>query len=399
MGNSKGTKKYCLLLLNILLVLLAGCGREDALGQAEASRSGAEETAVVNTVESFLLDGVSLFAYNSLNPSEQIWYRQMEAHLGSMGETVRLEISETGEALGTEKIDFVFQCVMMDHPELFYVEGYTYTTYLKEDEVIAIEFAGTYNVSREEAVAKREEILRRVEPILAGAADFSSDYERVKYVYETIITQTEYDLAASDNQNIYSVFVNHLSVCQGYAKAAQYLLNCLGVECTLVQGTVDTGEDHAWNLVKVDGGFYYVDVTWGDASYRMEEGARDGEELPKINYDYLCITTKQLLRTHTLHTPVALPECVDMTNNYYMREGALFTAYDREQMKALFRRAGEEGRGEVTVKCADEICFAEIMDYMIEKQEIFDYLSGESERVTYTHNDKQLSMTFLVTNE
>ena len=31
--------------------------------------------------------------------------------------------------------------------------------------------------------------------------------------------------------------------------------------CTLVQGTVDTGEAHAWNLVQIDGTFYYTDCT------------------------------------------------------------------------------------------------------------------------------------------
>ena len=98
---------------------------------------------------------------------------------------------------------------------------------------------------------------------MSGADEEADQYAKVKYVYDTIIRETDYDPASPDNQNVYSVFVNNRSVCQGYAKAIQYLLNRLGVECTLVLGTVESGEGqegHAWNLVKVDGEYYYVDA-------------------------------------------------------------------------------------------------------------------------------------------
>ena len=250
------------------------------------------------------------------------------------------------------------------------------------------------------ALTRKEAIEAGAAVYLSGIAAESSEYEKVKYVYETLIRNTDYDLNSVDNQNIYSVFVNHLSVCQGYAKAAQYLLNRLGVECTLVMGTVDTGEGHAWNLVKVDGSYYYVDATWGDASYRLEspEGVEDAY-MPDINYDYLCVTTRELLRTHTLGGVVPMPECTAVEANYYVREGALFTSYDREQMKALFDRAASQGKSDVTVKCSDSACFQEILSALIEGQEIFDYLSSESGTIAYAHNEKQLSLTFWVTNE
>ena len=366
-------------------------------GETQASGESGEETV------SFLWEGasfVSHFAFDSLTDAQKQWYRDIEKSLGAMEETARLSQEGIEAGLDETCIDQIFQCVLIDHPELFYVEGYTYTKYERGGSLLAIDFSGTYSMDSQSALTKKEAIEAGAAVYLSGIAAESSEYEKVKYVYETLIRNTDYDLNSVDNQNIYSVFVNHLSVCQGYAKAAQYLLNRLGVECTLVMGTVDTGEGHAWNLVKVDGSYYYVDATWGDASYRLEspEGVEDAY-MPDINYDYLCVTTRELLRTHTLGGVVPMPECTAVEANYYVREGALFTSYDREQMKALFDRAASQGKSDVTVKCSDSACFQEILSALIEGQEIFDYLSSESGTIAYAHNEKQLSLTFWVTNE
>ena len=83
-------------------------------------------------------------------------------------------------------------------------------------------------MDRETAAKRLEEIDAAASRILSGISPDAGDYEKVKYVYDTLIRETDYELGAPDNQNIYSVFVNHVSVCQGYAKATQYLLNRLG---------------------------------------------------------------------------------------------------------------------------------------------------------------------------
>ena len=177
---------------------------------------------------------------------------------------------------------------------------------------------------------------------------------------------------------------------------------------TLVLGRVVGGEGHAWNLVKVDGEYYYLDTTWGDVSYRTEDMPvseeasleADGEiSMPEINYDYLNVTTEELLRTHTIGGEVPMPLCTATAANYYVREGALFTAYDREQMEALFRKAIESGQKDITIKCADAACYAEVLNELIEEQGIFDYLSDEENRIAYAQNEKQHSLTFWVTNE
>lgn len=376
---------------------------QEYLAQTEGVQSGTEHSEVTRKEggtqeKATFLMGRNGFAYDSLNEAERIWYQDIAECLGQMQEEVSL--NRQGIKLGMDEtdIDRIFQCVLMDHPELFYVDGYSYTKYNRRDKIIAIRFSGNYAMDRTSAVTRKAEIEAAVTPLLTKAAGFSEDYDKVRYVYETIIKTTEYDLNSSDNQNIYSVFVNHSSVCQGYAKAVQYLLNQMGVECALVQGSVDTGEGHAWNLVKVNGSYYYVDATWGDASYQAEDAGQAGEQVPDINYDYLCITTEQLLRTHILDSCVPMPACVDTKDNYFVREGALFTTYDREQMRSLFENAFAQQKREVTVKCSDIDCFRQILEAMTEGQEIFEYLEDGRDSVIYTHNEKQLSMTFWVTS-
>lgn len=396
-----------------MLLFLTGCSSEEILSEVpqtivlpEAQIDSlpgqeAEETTTEsdNTESCSLLEeGGSRFAYESLDAQEQIWYEEIEQALGEMTDTVKLSTEPIGQGLDEQDIDRIFQCVLIDHPEIFYTTGYTYTKYSRGDRTVGIDFAGTYSLPREEAVNKAEEIRGRALEWLSDIPSDASEYDKVKAVYEKIIFSTDYDLNASDNQNIASVFLGNSSVCQGYAKATQYLLNHLGVMCTLVQGTVDTGEAHAWNLVRVDGDYYYVDTTWGDASYRMEDGSGQ-EELPEINYDYLCVTTQELLRTHCIESVVAMPECTATQANYYVREGVYFTSYDAEQMQSIFDRAWESGRTEITLKCADEECYREICRVLIDEQEIFSYMPENSSTIAYAQNGKQLSLTFWVTNE
>ena len=68
--------------------------------------------------------------------------------------------------------------------------------------------------------------------------------------------------------------------------------------------------------------------------YRMENGSEQ-RSLPEINYDYLCVTTEDLLRTHRIEAVIPMPECTATEANYYVREGSYFTSYDQEQMQAV----------------------------------------------------------------
>lgn len=410
----------------LLCIFLCGCAAEDIPDDVtkELTVSGTESESTKEAVQTpqsessgenpseeekppkseedavFLSEEAYEYARINLNETEQIWYCEIRQHLGSYGRETKLDRKGLKAGLEEKDIDRIFQCVLNDHPELFFVEGYSYTKFTRGDETVSIQFSGTYSIDEETALQRKKEIEVAAAEILQGIGENADEYTKVKYVYDTVIHRTDYDISAPDNQNIYSVLVNRRSVCQGYAKAAQYLLNLLGVDCTLVLGTVETGEGHAWNLVKVDGSFYFLDATWGDASYRMDDSGGQGQyAMPEINYDYLNVTTDELLKTHTIGNCVPMPACVSLEANYYYREGALFTSYDRAQMQALFDRARELGRGDVTIKCANEECYSQVTDTLIQGQEIFTFLDSRGGSIAYAQNDKQMSLTFWVTNE
>ena len=329
-------------------------------------------------------DGYYNFCYSNLNEMEKQIYVEIYDALITLAEDVKLS------TLDAQLVDRIFNCVMIDHPEIFYVTGYTLTKYTLGEKIQKITLSGTYTMSAQDVQQKQLAVDAYVTKCLAGINKSASEYEKVKYVYEYLIQNTEYDLESENNQNILSVCENSRSVCQGYAKTYQYLLNRLNVFCTLVKGRVIDRESHVWNLVQVDGEYYYVDPTWGDASYTLSRNTPDEKtvqiEAPKINYDYLCVPENMINKTHVIDALIPLPPCTSMNANYYVREGMYFASVDTKQLQEMFSNAYQSGKLSVTIKCADTSVYEEMLDYLISQECIFDYLEGGNS-VSYVKMD------------
>lgn len=390
-----GVLLFCMLLVSGTLFFVSWVlpERESSLYRQE--KVGAEQTVeqqpeqvIAGNDDALQKEQENCYAFSQLSGEEQELYLEILDALLYFRENVKLSSCDK------DLISRMFQCVLNDHPEIFYVEGYTYTEYTLGTLLKKITFTGSYSISREEAERKQVLIDDYVNRCLAELPEEADEYEKVKYVYEYLIRHTDYDASAKDSQNICSVFLEKRSVCQGYAKATQYLLNRAGIFSTLVLGRVVGGEGHAWNLVRIDGQYYYVDTTWGDASYQAVGSSYPEGKIPTINYDYLCVTTEQMEQTHTFDNVVALPVCTATDANYYVREGVCFEDWDEERIAGIFEESYRRGDTYVTLKCTGADVYQKMRRTLIEEQGIFRYLDGRGSSVSYVENEKQYSLSF-----
>ncbi len=117
--------------------------------------------------------------------------------------------------------------------------------------------------------ASRQAATKRIESeIQSWLAEINleeTDWAKEKKIHDMICEKVIYDPYYNDvssnpyNQTIYSVFCTNSTVCAGYSQTMQLLCNAVGIDCGVV-----TSEEHEWNIVRLNGAWYYVDCTWND---------------------------------------------------------------------------------------------------------------------------------------
>lgn len=304
---------------------------------------------------------VLYYGYQSLSKEEKKVYRQIAEGLEQQEAEIRIT------PLSEERLMTVFNMVMIDHPEYFWIEGeFQYTTVedLNENTKTAIQLMPVYTVEKEQTESLKQQIEQQADAWIAEIDASFDAYEKIKSVYELLIREVEYDETSLYNQTIQSVFLEKKTVCMGYAKATQYLLNKMGIFCTLVTGNIldEANSSHAWNLVRIGENYYYVDTTWGSPGYNAQ-----GDREDAISYSYLCCSDKIISATHKANEDILLPSCTDESYHYYRRKGCWYETYDKERIWDVLKRDIE------TNSPKTELCFQGEEEY---QQAVQDLVEG-----------------------
>ena len=196
----------------------------------------------------------------------------------------RLDVSSFGKNFTEKELEMIYTIILYDHPELYVTDGLRYEVDSNKNIKSVIGICKKDYVKADVRNKLQQEIDKNVQRYLDEVSGLKTDIEKEIAIHNKMLEEVTYaektDIQAASAHNIISVLDDDkttMPVCEGYTKAFQLLLNACGIENIYVVGE-GKGQSHAWNLVKLDGAYYYVDVTWDDARYETIE-----EEYKKEN--------------------------------------------------------------------------------------------------------------------
>lgn len=233
----------------------------------------------------------SNFFYNQLDEDSKIIYSGLWNHKEDLKTgTYKVQFGSTFQELlsqsnGQEQLGKAYQSAIeafsYDNPDVFYlnpnkmylnIETATTVSSVKYNVFIDSGNKDNYLIDGFTSKAQVEKIESQLENIrmqIVNAVSGTNE-QKARQVHNYLIDNISYDTSLSKDNiyDLYGALIKGESVCEGYAKSYQYLLNAIGIPCVIVIGTGTNSqgqtENHSWNYVQLNNKWYAVDVTWDD---------------------------------------------------------------------------------------------------------------------------------------
>lgn len=335
---------------------------------------------------------------NMIQPSSTRDYAKakMQAAIDGLSTTVSLELDA--------KANVVFEDLfkLEDYDE---IKSWTYEGTKTNDKIL---ITWKLELSDEHAVVsayrspalenkltdKQKEILHKCKKILASIIKPGmTDYQKQLAIHDYIVLNCEYDVetlkkgqTASGHEDAffaYGALINGVALCGGYTEAANILLRISGIESIRLDS-----EDHAWNLVKLEGGYYHMDVSWDDPTPDVKG---------RIRHDYFNLTDKQILQysSHKWLNKEYFPTADSVKYNYFVYNGLV--ANNLNELKQVLTKAINSGEREITVMVSNHRTGGYVWDKDLEF--IFDLLSNVSRVAKFSYsppNSERDTLTIII---
>ena len=181
-------------------------------------------------------------------------YEYIENSLMNMEE--KIDISNY--YISVSRLTDILNYILKSSPWLFFVNsGFAYSTNSQGN--IKILYP-EYNMDYDMRAEAFDFCLIEIEKILFYMPCGMNEFDRVLYIHDYICQNFEYD-EKYEIGDMYGMLKNKRGTCQGYTYLFLELSNRVGLSCDVVYSDAMR---HIWNAVRVDGEWYYIDLTWDD---------------------------------------------------------------------------------------------------------------------------------------
>ena len=251
-------------------------------------------------------------ALASLPNSEALIYAYDKMCEGVEKSSAEIGVYDGENPITADELKVALDAYRRDRVEHFWL-GNSYSIAYNSKTVVSVK--PTYIMSGEALSAAKADFLSEADEILLGIKSDMSEFEKELYLHDALAERITY-VDSSNAHNAYGAIVEGKAVCEGYAEALQYLLGRCGILSFIATGESNnpaTGspEGHAWNIVRIDGRFYHLDLTWNDQGER-------------IYHAYFNLTESAITRDHKIDkTEYPLPVCNSNDAMYFAVRGGI----------------------------------------------------------------------------
>lgn len=256
----------------------AGTKLKEELDKVEQSLSLQSNLSMDNT-SAEAIDSNAQLSTNDIEGIVQFLADQLDERSPS----VTFRIHGSYEKISKELNDWLKQALTINEYSRYAMSSYSFSM-MNKLLYTEVELKTTFRESKE----MTEQVRSYVKELIASMnlSQYTAE-QQIKVLHDWVVTHVQYDEGLT-RYTAYEALTEGLAVCQGYAMLGYMLYSEAGFDVRIVEGTAK-GQEHAWNMIKLDDRWYQLDLTWDDPI---------GQAADEVSYRYYLVNNDELREDH-----------------------------------------------------------------------------------------------------
>lgn len=243
--------------------------------------------------------------------------------------------------MNPEEMSYLMELMHTEFPELMQIDNTVTSTYYTDGTTGRVISYDLPLVLTEQQYDAQYAAVTQVIDQLVAETQGMTDWEKEKYVFDYITDTCTYSMDGAYAYTPYGTLVDRVAKCDGISLAMKWTMEEMGITCLCISGDPTVTEvGHAWNMIRLDGDYYNVDVTM-DVRKAEDNG-------PRL-YCALNVTNEMVLQSYVLDDVyqelLTIPQVTTMEKSYHVQQGSYVrTGSDwKERIRDAFLESYESG--------------------------------------------------------